>query len=50
MISVLSRLLWSRKIKYGDLNFEVNFMIKVVFFEILLFLFYHYALGMEFDI
>ena len=50
MISVLSRLLWSRKYKFGDFQYEAGFMFSIVVFEMLFFAFFHFALGINFDI
>jgi hypothetical protein len=50
MISVLSRLLWSRKYKFGDFRYEVEYMFYIVIFEMVFFAFFHFALGINFDI
>lgn len=50
MISVLSRLLWSRKYKFGDFRYEVDYMFYIVIFEMVFFAFFHFALGINFDI
>jgi hypothetical protein len=50
MISVLSRLLWSRKYKLGDFRYEAEYMFYIVIFEMVFFAFFHFALGINFDI
>lgn len=45
IVSIASRLLWSKKYPFGDFKSEVNFMSLIVLFNVLWFFFCAYFLG-----
>jgi hypothetical protein len=48
IISIASRLLWSRKYPFGNFRSEVNFMALIVLFNVIWFAFCAYFLGTVF--
>jgi len=48
LVSVASRLLWSKKYPFGGFRSEVNFMALIVLFNVLWFAFCAYFLGTVF--
>ena len=48
LVSIASRLIWSRKYPFGEFRYEVNFMTLIVFFNVLWFAFCAYFLGTQF--
>jgi hypothetical protein len=48
LVSIASRLLWSRKYPFGNFRSEVNFMALIVLFNVLWFAFCAYFLGTVF--
>jgi hypothetical protein len=50
LVSVASRILWSRRYKIEDFLTELRFMFYIILFEMAYFAFFHLALGINFDI
>ena len=48
LVSIASRLLWSRKYPFGDFKSEVNFMTLIVLFNVIWFTLCSYFLGTTF--
>lgn len=48
LVSIASRLLWSKKYPFGDFKSEVNFMSLIVLFNVIWFFFCVYFLGTVF--
>lgn len=48
LVSIASRLLWSKKYPLGNFRSEVNFMALIVLFNVLWFFFCAYFLGTVF--
>ena len=48
LVSIASRLIWSRKYPFGEFRYEVNFMTLIVLFNVLWFAFCAYFLGTQF--
>jgi hypothetical protein len=48
LVSIASRLLWSRKYPFGNFRYETNFMTLIVLFNVLWFAFCAYFLGTVF--
>ena len=48
LVSIASRLLWSKKYPLGNFRSEVNFMALIVLFNVLWFFFCAYFLGTKF--
>lgn len=48
LVSVISRVLWSRKYPFGNLKEEVNYLGLIVIFNLLWFAFCIWAFGFEF--
>lgn len=48
LVSIGSRLLYSKKFPFGDFRYEVNFMTLIVLFNVLWFFFCAYFLGVIF--
>jgi hypothetical protein len=48
LVSIASRLIWSRKYPFGEFRYETNFMALIVLFNVLWFAFCAYFLGTVF--
>jgi len=48
LVSIASRLLWSRKYPFGSFRYEMNFMTLIVLFNVVWFAFCSYFLGTVF--
>lgn len=48
LVSIFSRVLWSRKYPYGNLRYEVNYMGAIMIFNLLWFAFCAWAFGFRF--
>lgn len=48
MISVASRLLWSKRFPYGDFKYELKFMLLTSFLNLIWFSFCSWAFGVTF--
>jgi hypothetical protein len=48
LVSIASRLLWSKKYSFGGFRYETNFMALIVLFNVVWFAFCSYFLGTVF--
>jgi len=48
LVSIASRLIWSRRFPFQSLRYEVNYMIVIVFLNVIWFSFCYLAFGIEF--